>query len=285
MQGVALNSAARAARVIAVSQTTARDLEEAGIDGERISVISLGVSGRFSPAAPPLSPEAFPGRGASARRVPAFRLPAAGARRTFAGYWTPIARSDASVDAPPLVFAGGASEYGRQTGPPCGRTRARASTCSFPGTPRRSPAPLPLPQRHPFRLCLPLRRFRPSGAGSHGLGHAGGHRERRRHGRSGRRRGPHREPGTHARKSRTPSDSCLPRKSIRASFRERGLRPRQTFLLGTHGARDGSRLPTRRAGERQLRAESTSAPSRRFLPAPQTLSPTLKPFASFPRRY
>ena len=61
MQYVALESAKRAARVIAVSEATARDLEEAGVPGRSIVVIPLGVSDRFRPEGPALAPDALPG--------------------------------------------------------------------------------------------------------------------------------------------------------------------------------------------------------------------------------
>jgi len=60
MQEVALRCAARAAHIISGSETTARDLEQAGLPRDRITVIPLGVSPVFSPAGPRLSGDAFP---------------------------------------------------------------------------------------------------------------------------------------------------------------------------------------------------------------------------------
>ncbi len=55
-------SVRRAARVIAVSQNTARDVAETlRVRPDRITAIPLGVSPLFSPTGPPLPPDAFPG--------------------------------------------------------------------------------------------------------------------------------------------------------------------------------------------------------------------------------
>ncbi len=56
-----LGAASKTAHVIAVSETTARDLVTfVGVPTDRISVIPLGVSSVFSPDGPPLTSDAFP---------------------------------------------------------------------------------------------------------------------------------------------------------------------------------------------------------------------------------
>lgn len=57
-----LLATSRAAHIIAVSESTARDLTAlAGVSPDRISVIPLGVSSAFSPEGPGLPADAFPG--------------------------------------------------------------------------------------------------------------------------------------------------------------------------------------------------------------------------------
>ncbi len=113
MQAVALASAARAARVIAVSNTTAGDLEEAGIPREKISVTLLGVSPRFSPEGPGLAPDAFPG----AERLRQGYLLYVGrlqARKNLLRVVDAYHRVREALAAPPLVLVGGRSEYGEE---------------------------------------------------------------------------------------------------------------------------------------------------------------------------
>ncbi len=113
MQEVALLSAARAARVITVSETTARDLEEAGVPGERITVTPLGVSARFTPEGPGLAPDAFP----EAARLQEGYLLYVGrlqARKNLLRVVEAYAQVRAAFPAPPLVLAGGKSAYGEE---------------------------------------------------------------------------------------------------------------------------------------------------------------------------
>jgi len=113
MQEEALKSARRAAHVIAVSEATARDLREAGLDEKRITVIPLGVSARFSPDGPALNPNAFPG---AERLADGYVLSTAALRpRKNLGKLIEAYRQvREQLAAPPLVLAGGMTEHGRE---------------------------------------------------------------------------------------------------------------------------------------------------------------------------
>jgi glycosyltransferase involved in cell wall biosynthesis len=113
MQGVAMRSAAAAARVIAVSNATARDLAEAGVPAEKISVIPLGVSSRFSVDGPGLRPEAFPG----AERLQQGYLLYVGrlqARKNLLRVVEAYRQVREEIAVPPLVLAGGGDGYATQ---------------------------------------------------------------------------------------------------------------------------------------------------------------------------
>jgi glycosyltransferase involved in cell wall biosynthesis len=112
MQMVALTSARRAARVIAVSNTTARDLEDAGVSGATIEVVPLGVAAEFTAQGPGPAPDAFPGaeRLQQGYLLSVSRLQARkNLRRVVEAY----RRVRETQEAPPLVLAGGNTEYGR----------------------------------------------------------------------------------------------------------------------------------------------------------------------------
>ena len=106
----------RAAHIITVSHSTARDLTETlDVPAERITAIPLGVSPTFSPHGPALSPDAFPG---AERLAGGYLLHLATGgphpRKNVAGLLEAYARLRADQPAPPLVVAGDvASERGR----------------------------------------------------------------------------------------------------------------------------------------------------------------------------
>jgi len=107
MQRVAVRGAAqRAARIIAVSETTALDLHARfAIPKERISVIPLAVSPRFSAEGPRLSGRAFPG----AERLAAGYLLYVGRldpRKNLLRLLEAYRRLCAGMPTPPLVLAG-----------------------------------------------------------------------------------------------------------------------------------------------------------------------------------
>lgn len=112
MQAVALASARRAARVLAVSYTTARDLEQAGVSRDRVSVVPLGVSARFTPGGPGLAPDAFPGaeRLQQGYLLSVCRLHARKNLRRLLDAYRTVRETTA---APPLVLAGDLTDYGQ----------------------------------------------------------------------------------------------------------------------------------------------------------------------------
>jgi glycosyltransferase involved in cell wall biosynthesis len=112
MQAVAMIGAARAARVIAVSEATARDLPEL-IATDRVAVVPLGVSPEFSPEGPRLSPDAFPG----AERLQHGYLLYLGRlqeRKNLARLVEAYRRVQETRPAPPLVIAGAPTEHGER---------------------------------------------------------------------------------------------------------------------------------------------------------------------------
>ena len=125
MQGLAILSAFRAAHIITVSENTARDLRgplrlpdrkqltaPAGL-AERITAIPLGVSPRFSPQGPPLTPSAFSG---AERLAGGYVLytgnlqPRKNLLRLLAAY----AKLCSQERVPPLVLAGALSPHARE---------------------------------------------------------------------------------------------------------------------------------------------------------------------------
>ena len=113
MQEVALASAARAARVLAVSNATARDLAAAGIPSGKISVALLGVPPRFSPDGPGLAPGAFPGAEAL-RQGYLLYVGRLQARKNLLRVMEAYRRVRETLAAPPLVLVGGSSDYGEE---------------------------------------------------------------------------------------------------------------------------------------------------------------------------
>lgn len=113
MQRLAIRSAARAARVIAVSEATAADLKAARLDPKRITVIHLGVSASFRPDGPTVSADAFSG---AERLAGGYLLyngglrPRKNLRRLLKAYHQVCAE----VPAPPLVLAGKMTAYGEE---------------------------------------------------------------------------------------------------------------------------------------------------------------------------
>jgi len=105
---------ARAAHVIAVSETTASDLRELlGVPGERITVTPLGVSPEFSPEGPGLPAEAFPG----ADRLSAGYVLYAGGltpRKNLVRLLEAYREVARETEAPPLVLPGGESAHARE---------------------------------------------------------------------------------------------------------------------------------------------------------------------------
>ena len=101
----------RAAHIIAVSQSTARDLTETlDVPADKITAIPLGVSPSFSPDGPALSPDAFPGAEHLAGGY-ILHLATGGPhpRKNVAGLLEAYARLRADHPAPPLVVAGDVS--------------------------------------------------------------------------------------------------------------------------------------------------------------------------------
>ncbi len=102
-------SVTRAAHVIAVSQTTARDLTELlQVPNEKITVTPLGVSPSFTADGPPLSAEAFAGAERLARGYVLYTgglLPRKNLMRLLDAY----DRVRREMDTPPLVLPGGDS--------------------------------------------------------------------------------------------------------------------------------------------------------------------------------
>ena len=110
MQLRALECAKRAARVITTSESTARDLEEAGVPGRAITVTPLGVSEQFSPDGPPLAPDAFP----DADRLQQGYLLYVGrlhARKNLTRLLEAYKLLRAAQGVPPLVLAGTGDHY------------------------------------------------------------------------------------------------------------------------------------------------------------------------------
>lgn len=104
-------SVRRAAHVIAVSETTARDVVEAlGAAREKISVTLLGVSDRFSPEGPRLRGNEWPG----AERMSGGYLLYAGRlqrRKNLSRVLEAYHRLHGQMAAPPLVLAGGTTSH------------------------------------------------------------------------------------------------------------------------------------------------------------------------------
>jgi len=138
MQERALTSALRAAHVLAVSETTARDLEVAGIPREQVTVTPLGVSPAFSPDGPRLAADAFPG---AERLMSGYLLYGEGLRprknllRLLEAYRALRVGQELSscpTAAPPLVLAGAITAHAREL-----QARARelgvAEQVMFPG--------------------------------------------------------------------------------------------------------------------------------------------------------
>ena len=133
MQFRALRGATRAAHVIAVSQSTARDLMEAtGLAQDRITVIPLGVSSAFRPDGPALSLDAFPG----ADRVRGGCLLHTGGlhpRKNLPRLLDAYADVRKTMSIPPLIIAGDVTtRWGREV---VAETAERALTDDviFPG--------------------------------------------------------------------------------------------------------------------------------------------------------
>ena len=126
MQVLAVTGAVnRAAQIIAVSESTARDLQEpvrwsrgklAVLPPNRkdsITVIPLGVSERFSPEGPRLGREAFPGAEELGRGCVLYAgglQPRKNLLRLLAAYQKVLGE----MPAPPLVLAGPVSPHGRE---------------------------------------------------------------------------------------------------------------------------------------------------------------------------
>lgn len=111
MQRRAGRSAQRAAHVIAVSESTARDVRQVlEVPRQRISVTPLGVSPSFSPDGPRLAADAFPG----AERLSGGYLLYAGrleARKNLLRLVEAYAQVRQAAGAPPLVLAGALGDY------------------------------------------------------------------------------------------------------------------------------------------------------------------------------
>jgi glycosyltransferase involved in cell wall biosynthesis len=113
MQRLAIRSAGRAARVIAVSEATAADLQAARFDPKRITVIHLGVSASFRPDGPTISPHAFPGAGRLAGGYLLYNGTLR-ARKNLRRLLKAYHQVCAEVPAPPLVLAGKMTAYGEE---------------------------------------------------------------------------------------------------------------------------------------------------------------------------
>lgn len=107
-------SVRRAAHVIAVSETTARDLQEMlGVPGGKITVTPLGVSPEFSPEGPGLPADAFPG----ADRLSAGYVLYAGGltpRKNLMRLLEAYRQVARETEAPPLVLPGADSPHARE---------------------------------------------------------------------------------------------------------------------------------------------------------------------------
>ncbi len=107
-------AAARAARIIAVSESTARDLRHrypGAVD--KIMVVPLGVSAEFSPEGPPLSPAAFAGAGKLRKGYILYTgglLPRKNLLRLVAAYSKVLSEGP----APPLVLAGARTAHAEE---------------------------------------------------------------------------------------------------------------------------------------------------------------------------
>jgi glycosyltransferase involved in cell wall biosynthesis len=102
-------SVRRAARVIAVSRSTAHDLAETlGVRAERVAVIPLGVSSDFSPEGPGLAPDAFAGAERT-RNGCILHTGGLHARKNVGRLLEAYARLRHTMVAPVLVIAGDAS--------------------------------------------------------------------------------------------------------------------------------------------------------------------------------
>lgn len=115
MQLRAMSRVTRAAHVIAVSQSTTRDLMEAtGLAQDRITVIPLGVSSAFRPDGPALSPDAFPGadhvRGGCLLHTGGLHP-----RKNLSRLLDAYAEIRKTMPVPPLMIAGNvATQWGRE---------------------------------------------------------------------------------------------------------------------------------------------------------------------------
>jgi len=131
MQKVALRGAARAARVIASSQATARDLQTAGIPTDRISIVHLGVSSAFRPDGPAVPADAFPG----AERLAAgyvLYMYALSPRKNPGRLLHAYRQVRSEMPAPPLVLIGKMTAYGEELLAEA-RTIGVADQVLFPG--------------------------------------------------------------------------------------------------------------------------------------------------------
>jgi glycosyltransferase involved in cell wall biosynthesis len=114
MQSVALKSALRATHVISDSHATGRDLQEAGLAPEKITVIPLGVSTSFSADGSRLSADAFP---EAARLADGYVLCIPGglrARKNLRRLIDAYRRVRETAPAPPLVIVGGLTPHGEE---------------------------------------------------------------------------------------------------------------------------------------------------------------------------
>jgi glycosyltransferase involved in cell wall biosynthesis len=107
-------AAARASHIIAVSDSTARDLRQHyPRSGDRVSVIPLGVSPQFSPDGLRLSSAAFPG---AERLTRGYVLYAGGLqpRKNLLRLLVAYQKVLAETSAPPLVLAGAVSPHAHE---------------------------------------------------------------------------------------------------------------------------------------------------------------------------
>jgi glycosyltransferase involved in cell wall biosynthesis len=125
-------SVRRAAHVLAVSETTATDVEQMmGVPRQRITAIPLAASPSFSAEGPRLSADAFPGadRLSSGYLLCVCRLqPRKNLMRLLEAYRE--ARQEVSL--PPLVLAGGATSHGEELAQKA-RELGLAGEVVFPG--------------------------------------------------------------------------------------------------------------------------------------------------------
>lgn len=111
-QTAATRSVRRAARVIAVSESTARDLTQLlGVPRKRITVAPLGVSEQFSPDGPGIRGDEFEG---ASRLTEGYLLHTGGLhrRKNVNGLLSAYARVRRETQAPPLVIVGGGRAAG-----------------------------------------------------------------------------------------------------------------------------------------------------------------------------